>query len=67
MAPTPDQDTRFHLQLLDEGLEALASGLARLLTDAKSARTPLDPSTNAGLSVPAGERPVPVTHDAAST
>jgi hypothetical protein len=62
MATTPDHDTRLHLRLLDEGLEALARGLVRILADLDSSRTSLDPPTDAGLSVPAGERPVSVSH-----
>jgi len=58
----PDLDTRFHLRLLNEGLEALARGLSRILADVDFPPTSLDPPTNAGLSVPAGERPEAVTH-----
>lgn len=77
MARTPDQThtpptqhPHPHLRLLDEGLEAIAAGLARLLVAWDAARTdpaPLDPCTHAGLSVPAGKRPVSVTPDEAST
>lgn len=72
MAPTPDRKPlpHPHLQILDEGLEAIAAGLVRLLAAWDAARADqasLDPPTDAGLSVPAGERPVSVTHDEAST
>lgn len=63
MAATPD--TRFHLRLLDEGLEALVCGLVRILTELDSSRTSLDPPDDAGLSVPAGERSVSVNHGGA--
>lgn len=62
MAATPNHDTRFHLRLLDDGLEALARGLVRTLTDLDSSRTSLDPPDDAGLSVPADERLVSVWH-----
>lgn len=72
MAPTPDREPLSHpqLQILDEGLEAIAAGLVRLLATWDTARsdpTSLDPRDDAGLSVPVGERPVSVTHDEAST
>lgn len=72
MAPTPDRKplTHPHLRLLDEGLEAVAAGLARLLEAwdaARSDSTSLDPPPDADLSVPAGERPVSVSHDGTGT
>lgn len=61
--PQPEETTRVHLRLLDEGLEALARGLSRILAEVDSPPTSLDPPTDAGLSVPAGERTEVVTHD----
>lgn len=72
MAPTPDRKhlPHPHLRILDEGLEAIAAGLVRLLAAWDAARADqasLDLPEDAGLSVPAGERAVSVTHDEAST
>lgn len=72
MAPTPDRKPlpHPHLRILDEGLDAIAAGLVRLLSSwdaTRSEPTSLDPSDDAGLSVPAGEHPASVTHDEAST
>lgn len=72
MAPTPDRKPlpHPHLRILDEGLEAIAAGLVRLLAAWDAARadqTSLDVPDDAGLSAPVGKRPVSVTHDEAST
>lgn len=68
---SPDPDTQIYLARLDTALEALAHGLARLLSDGSPAPaeppTPLDPPTDAGLSLPSGERRLSASADAAST
>lgn len=64
-APSPE--TRTHLARLDAALEALAHGVARVLSDAGPAPTSLDPRTDAGLSVPSGERRLSARADAAVT
>lgn len=68
-APSPDTQT--HLARLDMALEALAHGLARLVSDASPAPaeppTSLDPPTDASLSLPSGERRLLASADAAST
>ncbi|MCC5823404.1 MAG: hypothetical protein LAT64_02610 [Phycisphaerales bacterium] len=69
-----DPETRHHLTRLDEALAALAVGLARLLINSNPPReapptppTSLDSPADAGLSVPAGERRLSASADAAGT
>lgn len=68
--PVPDPATRLHLARLDAALDALARGLTRLIEPAEAADslpTSLDPPTDAGLSVPAGERPASANDGVAAT
>lgn len=67
--PAPDPTTRLHLARLDVALDALAHGLTRLLEAevAEAPPTSLDLPTDAGLSVPTGERSAAVTHGGEAT
>lgn len=72
--PAPSPDTLTHLARLDTALGVLAHGLARLLDTASPpgnssppTLTSLDPPTDAGLSVPSGERRLSATADTACT
>ncbi len=69
--PVPSPATLTHLARLDAALDAFARGLARLLADSAPAGdtspTSLDPPTDAGLSVPSGERRLSVSADTACT
>lgn len=68
--PAPSPATRTHLPRLDAALDALAKGLARLIADSNpsgnTSPTSLDPPTDAGLSLPSGERRLSASADAAS-